>query len=487
MPEFLSKTQDGLAQIAAYQDQYRDSAPKLLGGDHTLEACGVKVDISRQRINEEQLKRLYQIAEDIHLIERHRNMMQGVQVNPTEKRAALHTVLRDPESKLPQAQEVRKNLDEMRKFSYEVRQGLWRGSTGERITDVINVGIGGSFAGPHFVYDACQDMNTSSIKVHWVSNVDGWVLVNLLSQLTANKTLVIVSSKSFGTAETLLNAETILNWFKQQGIDGKDLLKHFVVVSSNGKAGEKIGVPEAKRFPIWDWVGGRFSVWSATGLPLMIALGPTHFDELLRGAHQMDVHSIEAAPEKNLPLNLAMLSIWNSIALNAGTLCFLPYEHRLRHMIQWLQQLQMESLGKSRLVNGELTFFPTGRIVWGGLGNDAQHTFFQCLRQGVARTAIDILWAERPAHSLTVHHDFLLANAKAQANVLVTDDEDSLSVNTVNVIRVRDISPYSLGALMAMYEHKTTMLGNIFGINPFDQPGVELGKRLARELMEEEQ
>ena len=156
-------------------------------------------------------------------------------------------------------------------------------------------------------------------------------------------------------------------------------------------------------------------------------------------------------------------------------------------MIQWLQQLQMESLGKSRLTNGELTFFPTGRIVWGGLGNDAQHTFFQCLRQGVARTAIDILWADRPAHSLTVHHDFLLANAKAQANVLVTEDDDSLAMNTVNVIRVRDISPYSLGALMAMYEHKTTMLGNLFGINPFDQPGVELGKRLARDIMNEEQ
>mgnify|MGYP002754348448 FL=1 len=487
MPEFLSKTQAGLAEISAYSDEYEKNPPKLLGGDHTLEACGVKVDISRQRLNEDELKHLYRIAEDVHLVERHRNMMQGKQVNSSEKRAALHTLLRDPESSLPQAEAVRKNLDEMRKFAYEIRQGLWRGTTGQRITDVINVGIGGSFAGPHFVYDACQDMNTSSIAVHWVSNVDGWVLVNLLSKLSASTTLVIVSSKSFGTAETLLNAETIRNWFIQQGIEGEELCKHFVVVSSNEKAGEKIGVPCARRFPIWDWVGGRFSVWSATGLPLMIALGPTHFDEFLRGAHQMDMHSIESEPEKNLPLTLALLSIWNSIALNAGTLCFLPYEHRLRHMIQWLQQLQMESLGKSRLTNGELTFFPTGRIVWGGLGNDAQHTFFQCLRQGVARTAIDILWADRPAHSLTVHHDFLLANAKAQANVLVTEDDDSLAMNTVNVIRVRDISPYSLGAVMAMYEHKTTMLGNLFGINPFDQPGVELGKRLARDIMNEEQ
>ena len=181
MPEFLSKTQAGLAEISAYSDEYEKNPPKLLGGDHTLEACGVKVDISRQRLNEEELKHLYRIAEDVHLVERHRNMMQGKQVNSSEKRAALHTLLRDPESSLPQAEAVRKNLDEMRKFAYEIRQGLWRGTTGQRITDVINVGIGGAFAGPHFVYDACQDMNPSSISVYWVSNVVGWVLVNLLS------------------------------------------------------------------------------------------------------------------------------------------------------------------------------------------------------------------------------------------------------------------------------------------------------------------
>ncbi len=486
MQNFLSKTQEALAQIAACRELYKNKVPRLMGESPQLESCGIKVDISRQRISHKELSGLYDMAANIGLIQKHREMIEGKEVNPSENRVALHTLLRDPGSDLPQAKLVQETLDKMRKFSYEVRQGMRRGSSGERFTDIINVGIGGSYAGPHLVYDACQDSRSSDINVHWVSNVDGWVLANLLSKLSASNTLVIVSSKSFDTAETLMNAKTILTWFRDQGIEGKDLEKHFVVCSSNPSAGNRIGVPGAIRFSLWDWVGGRFSVWGATGLPVVIALGPTTFDELLRGAHQMDLNSLETDPAKNLPMNLALISIWNSIALDASSFCFLPYEHRLARMIQWLQQLQMESLGKSRLLNGELATFPTGRIVWGGLGNDAQHTFFQCLRQGTARTAIDILWAEKPSHSLTEHHDFLLANAKAQANVLVAEDEDSLSMNAVTVLKVADISPFSLGALMSMYEHKTTMLGNLYGINPFDQPGVELGKKLAREIIENE-
>jgi glucose-6-phosphate isomerase len=243
-----------------------------------------------------------------------------------------------------------------------------------------------------------------------------------------------------------------------------------------------LGVPGDDQFHLWDWVGGRFSVWSAIGLPAMLALGPLRFDEFLTGGHAMDRHALEAPIPANLPATLALLAFWNVAVLQTTSECLLPYDDRLRAMVTWLQQLEMESLGKSRTAAGTPVTLPTVQPVWGGVGTDAQHTFFQALRQGTLRTAVDILLVERPHHPYAEHHRVLLANARAQAEALVADDPASQAVNAVSLLQLEELSPTTLGALMALYEHKTTMLATLLGLNAFDQPGVELGKTLARQL-----
>ena len=259
------------------------------------------------------------------------------------------------------------------------------------------------------------------------------------------------------------------------------LAQHMVVVSAKPGAALTLGVPDANQFHLWDWVGGRFSVWSAIGLPALLALGPARFDEFLAGGHAMDRHALDSPLEANLPATLALLAFWNIAVLQTTSECLLPYDDRLRGMVTWLQQLEMESLGKSRAADGGWVSLPTIQPVWGGVGTDAQHTFFQALRQGTLRTAIDIVLVERPQHDYAEHHRVLLANARAQAEALVLHDPDSQSVNAVSVLELRDLSPATLGALMALYEHKTTMLATLLGLNAFDQPGVELGKTLARQ------
>ncbi|HTN49408.1 MAG TPA: glucose-6-phosphate isomerase, partial [Burkholderiaceae bacterium] len=271
-------------------------------------------------------------------------------------------------------------------------------------------------------------------------------------------------------------------WFAGAGIRGAALARHIVTVSARKDAARAIEVPEAEQFMLWDWIGGRFSVWGSTGLPVMLAIGPRHFGDLLNGAATMDRHA-EAAPlDRNLPATLAALAFWNSAVLQMPSHCLLPYDERLRGMVTWLQQLEMESLGKSRTLAGELTSLPTAQVVWGGVGTDAQHTFFQALRQGTLHTAVDIVLIERPNHDYAEHHRALLANARAQAEALVTADPDSCALNAVSVVQLDELTPSALGGLLALYEHKTTMLATLLGINAFDQPGVELGKKLARDL-----
>jgi glucose-6-phosphate isomerase len=254
------------------------------------------------------------------------------------------------------------------------------------------------------------------------------------------------------------------------------------VVSAKEGAAQLLGVPEDNQFHLWDWVGGRFSVWSAIGLPAMLALGPARFDEFLAGGHAMDRHALDARLEGNLPVTLALLAFWNAAVLQTTSECLLPYDDRLRGMVTWLQQLEMESLGKGRTAAGTPVDLPTIQPVWGGVGTDAQHTFFQALRQGTLRTAVDILLVEQPHHAYAEHHRVLLANARAQAEALVAADPASQAVNAVSLLQLEELSPSTLGALLALYEHKTTMLATLLGLNAFDQPGVELGKTLARRL-----
>ena len=277
----------------------------------------------------------------------------------------------------------------------------------------------------------------------------------------------------------MVNAAAVDQWLLDSGISGRDRNHHMVVVSAKADAAEQMNLPEANRFPIWNWVGGRFSVWSSIGLPLAIALGPEIFRGLLAGAHAMDVHVAGAAPEDNLPLLLALLSYRNAqegVAMH----CFLPYDERLRTIVFWLQQLEMESLGKSVGADGVPVACRTGQGLWGGHGNESQHSFYQWLREGTASSSVDICWCEKPGHRHADLHRVLIANAKAQADALVTRDPADEFCNAVTTISIDELTPGRLGALMSLYEHKTTMLGTLFGINPFDQPGVELGKKLSR-------
>ena len=337
--------------------------------------------------------------------------------------------------------------------------------------------------GPHAVYHALRSINPA-IRLHFLSAVDGVLADRILGTLNPQTTVTVVSSKSFSTRETMLNAELVNCWYQEAGIADKAARgQHIFVVSAKESACEEMNLPEENRFPIWSWVGGRFSVWGAIGLPLVIALGPEVFKAFLKGASDMDRHMLEAKEEANLPLTLALLSYWNSTQLQMGSHCLLPYDERLRLIVAWLQQLEMESLGKSIKADGSVAADRTGLPVWGGFGNEAQHSFYQWLRDGSSRTSIDLVWCEKPGHSHAHHHLVMNANAQAQAQALVTRQTPSEEFfNAVSTIQIQELTPETLGAFMAMYEHKTTMLATLYGLNAFDQPAVEYGKRLCREL-----
>ena len=452
----------------------RDSA----GVDTMVTACGIRLDISRQRLTGEDLKRLVDHCRTRGVEEAHRRMMAGEIVNPSEGRAALHTSLRSFSAGAPKFAEVDRERRRMLDFARQVREGIRLGCRGDRITDVINVGIGGSEMGPRAVYHALRYVQPS-IRLHFMSSADGVLFDRIVSGLNPFKTLVVVSSKSFGTRETMVNAAAVDQWLLDAGITGKDRNHHMVVVSAKRDAAEQMNLPEANLFPIWDWVGGRFSVWSSIGLPCAVALGPEVFRQLLAGAHAMDAHVADAPTEDNLALILALLSYRNAQE-GVATHCFLPYDERLRTMVFWLQQLEMESLGKSTAIDGSRVACRTGQGVWGGHGNESQHSFYQWLREGTASSSVDLCWCEKPGHRHADLHRVLIANAKAQAEALVTRDPTDEFSNAVTTISIDELTPARLGALMALYEHKTTMLGTLFGINPFDQPGVELGKKLSR-------
>ena len=442
-------------------------------------ACGIRLDIGRQRISGPDFERLVAFGEKREILAAHRRMMAGAIVNESEGRAALHTSLRSFSPSAPHYDEVEHERRRIFRFAEDVRSGRWTGCRADRIKDIINVGIGGSEMGPHAVYHALRGPNPD-IRVHFLSSVDGVLLERVLAACQPHSTLAIVSSKSFSTRETQVNAAAVDQWFLDAGIVGADRNRHIVVVSSKDDAAAQMCLPEENLFRIWDWVGGRFSVWGAVGLPVAVALGPEVFREFLQGAAEMDRHSSEAPISENLPALLALISYWNATRLEISSHCMLPYDERLRVLVAWLQQLEMESLGKTVTPEGEPIEGHTGQGVWGANGNEGQHSFYQWLRQGTGRTSVDMLWSEMPGHRYAEHYKVLLANARAQAEALVARDPSSPFFNAVSTIVLDAVNPRRLGALMAMYEHKTTMLGTLFHINPFDQPGVELGKRLSR-------
>ncbi len=485
--------------------------PKL-----TVDAAGLFLDYSKNRLDATTIGLLLDLARERGVEAQRDAMLRGEKINLTEQRAVLHTALRMPRGKalVVDGQDVNADvhavLDHVKEFTDKVRNGQWLGYSGKQITDIVNIGIGGSDLGPKMAVLALRSYAHPRLKMHFVSNVDGHDMDAALAQVNPVTTLFIIASKTFTTAETMLNAGTARTWFLQNGGKPEDLAKHFVAVSTNTEAVAAFGIDTANMFPFWDWVGGRYSVWSAIGLSVALAVGFGYFADFLAGAHAMDEHFREAPLEQNMPVLLAMVGFWNRQFLDASSLSIAPYHQDLNRFPAYLQQLDMESNGKRVTRNGADVDTVTCPVVWGECGTNAQHAYFQLLHQGTDVTPIDFIAALRATHDLPGHHDALLANCFAQSEAFMkgkTADEvradlagQSLSDEQIealvphktfpgnrpsNTILMDQLTPVALGALIALYEHKTFVQGVIWDVNSFDQWGVELGKVLAKNIQSE--
>ena len=476
------------------------------------EAAGLFLDYSKNRLDGRTLELLVQVARERGLEARRDAMFAGEKINNTEGRAVLHTALRAPRGAqlTVNGQDVNADvhavLDRVKTFTDAVRGGEWLGHTGKPITDIVNIGIGGSDLGPKMVVLALRHYAHPRLRMHFVSNVDGHDMDAALAQVDPETTLFIVASKTFTTAETMMNAQTARAWFLQ-GAPEDALAKHFVAVSTNTEAIKTFGIDPANMFPFWDWVGGRYSVWSAIGLPVALAVGFGYFKDFLAGAHELDEHFRTAPLEQNLPALLGLIGFWNRQFLDCASVSIAPYHQDLNRFPAYLQQLDMESNGKRVTRDGEPVDTPTCPAIWGECGTNGQHAYFQLLHQGTDVTPMDFIAALRPAHEMDNHHTALLANCFAQSEAFMkgkTADEvradlqaQGLAAEEIerltphktfpgnrpsNTILMERLTPSTLGALIALYEHKTFVQGVIWDVNSFDQWGVELGKVLAKKI-----
>ena len=488
--------------------------------EFSVAACGLLLDYSKNPVSRQTRRLLVTLAEDASLPAQIAAMFEGKRINVTEKRAVLHTALRnrsdrpvllDGKDVMP---DVRAVLSRLRDFSELVRGGIARGYTGLPFTDVVNIGIGGSDLGPLMVCSALRPYCSPDLRIHFVSNVDGAHLAATLSGLDAETTLFVVSSKTFTTQETLTNARSAREWLltllHSSGATEAAVQQHFAAVSTNLEATSKFGIVPERVFGFWDWVGGRYSLWSAIGLPIALAVGFDRFDELLAGAYEMDEHFRTAPLERNMPAIAALTGLWHISFLGHPTHVVLPYAQDLAHLPAYLQQLDMESNGKRVDRSGTAVEYATGPVIWGAPGTNGQHAFFQHLHQGTQVTPADFIVAANGADRLPEHHDILLANCIAQSEALLRGknaDEIRAELKACgiegneaerlvphrtfpgnrpsNTIVLRQLDPRSLGALIAHYEHKVFVQGAIWSINSFDQWGVELGKQLANSVLED--
>jgi glucose-6-phosphate isomerase len=471
-----------------------------------FEAVGLYFDYSKNRITDETVRLLVNLAEERALRERIDAMFRGEKINVTENRAALHVALRAPrgQSIFVDGEDVVLNvhdvLDRMEDFSNRVREGVWLGHTGKPIRNVVNVGIGGSDLGPVMAYEALRHYSQRSLTFRFVSNVDATDFAEATHDLDAEETLFIISSKTFTTLETMTNAQTARAWFLDKVKDESAIAKHFVAVSTNAKEVSKFGIDTANMFGFWDWVGGRYSMDSAIGLSTMIAIGPENFRAMLRGFHAMDEHFRTAPFEKNLPALMGLLSVWYDNFFNAQTIAALPYDQYLKRFPAYLQQLTMESNGKRVTLNGAVVDYQTGPIYWGEPGTNGQHSFYQLIHQGTKLIPCDFIGFCKSLNAIGPHHDLLMANMFAQAEALAfgkTLEEvkaeqtpDWLVPHRLfegnrpsNTILAESLTPEILGKLVALYEHSAFTQGAIWDVNPFDQWGVELGKALAKKII----
>ncbi len=477
------------------------------GERFTVEAAGVYLDYSKNRITDETVKLLLQLAEESGLRERIDAMFRGEKINVTENRAVLHvalrtprgaTILHDGENVVPQVHSV---LDKMADFANRLRSGAWKGHTGKRIRNVINVGIGGSDLGPVMAYEALRHYSERNMTFRFVSNVDGTDFAEAVRDLDPAETLFIISSKTFTTLETMTNARTARDWLLASlSADESAVARHFVAVSTSAKEVAEFGIDTANMFGFWDWVGGRYSMDSAIGLSTMLAIGPDNFRAMLDGFHEMDEHFRTAPFERNLPVLLGLLGVWYTDFFGAQTVAVLPYEQYLKRFPAYLQQLTMESNGKHVTLDGHRVDYDTGPIYWGEPGTNGQHSFYQLIHQGTRLIPCDFIAFAQSLNPLGRHHDMLLANVFAQAEALAfgkTAEEvkaegtpDWLLPHRLfegnrpsNTILLDRLTPAALGKLVALYEHSVFTQGTIWQIDSFDQWGVELGKVLAQRIV----
>ncbi|MDO8953925.1 MAG: glucose-6-phosphate isomerase [Gammaproteobacteria bacterium] len=471
---------------------------------YTLQACGLELDYSKNRISDETLKLLIQLAETSGLRHKIDAMFAGEKINLTEDRAVLHVALRNQIDVLPA---VAAQLSKMRKLVEAVHSGKWLGFSGKKITDVVNIGIGGSDLGPKMVTHALKPYHTGHVNCHFVSNVDGTDITETLQKLNPETTLFIIASKTFSTQETLMNAQTAKAWVLEKAPNESAIAQHFIAISSKVDKVIAFGINAENCFEMWDWVGGRYSLWSSIGMPIALSIGMNGFVDLLKGAHAMDQHFKTAEFSQNMPIIMALLGIWYNNFFNAHSYAVLPYDDYLHFLPSYLQQADMESNGKSVTLDGKPVTYATGPVIWGGVGTNGQHAFHQLLHQGTPLVPVDFIIPVQTHNPTGEHHAALYANCLAQSQALMqgkTWDEayaelirqglseenaKRLATHKVipgnkpnNMLLTEKFTPETIGALIALYEHKIFVQSVIWNINAFDQWGVELGKQLGEPI-----
>ncbi|MFB2732077.1 glucose-6-phosphate isomerase [Shewanella mangrovisoli] len=513
-------TQSTTWQALAAHSQQIPHMRELFAGDParfsnmSLSTCGLFLDYSKNRATPETLNLLLTLAQETKLDAKIKAMFAGDIINTTEKRAVLHTALRSTAEQTIIAEgqdivpEVQQTLNKMQQFVTSVTSGQWKGFTGKAITDIVSIGIGGSFLGPKIVSQALRPYWMAGLNCHFVANVDGTSISEKLKLLDPETTLFIMSSKSFGTQETLTNTLTAKAWFLAKGGSQSDVAKHFVAVTSNVAKATDFGIDADNIFPMWDWVGGRYSLWSAIGLPIALLIGMDNFRSLLKGAQQMDTHFANAPLAENMPVIMGLFSLWYGNFFNAQSHVVLTYDHYLRGLPAYFQQLDMESNGKSVTLNGTHVDYSTGPVIWGGEGTNGQHAYHQLLHQGTALIPADFIMPLQSHNPIGEHHDQLASNCFGQTQALMQgrtldealaelsksnlNDEEKLLIakhkvmpgnKPSNTLLMDKLTPETLGALIALYEHRTFVQGAIWDINSFDQWGVELGKSLGNDVL----
>jgi glucose-6-phosphate isomerase len=482
----------------------------------SVELPKMLLDYSKNLIDDETMVTLFELAKETHVVDWREKMFSGEKINKTENRAVLHTALRGSNSDdltidgENVSEHVQAQWQKMETFVNKVRQGHWLGYSGKRITDIVNIGVGGSNLGPQMVTEALKHYSDNSVNVHYVSNVDGAQIVEILRPLDPEKVLFIVSSKTFTTTETMMNAGTAMKWLTASSFDENAVGKHFVAVTANKENAMSFGIEAENIFDMWDWVGGRFSLWSAIGLPIALDLGFEQFKALLEGAHEMDEHFVNTELEQNMPVIMALLSVWNTTFLGSQSQAILPYDQTLHMLTAYLQQAEMESNGKSVNWFGEKVDYATVPSIWGELGINGQHAFYQYLHQSNNVVPADFIGSVASVTPVKGHHETLMSNFFAQTQALMTGvNEEQVRADLkakgrtdayidmvaphkvhqgnrpTNTILLKRIDPTTLGSLIALYEHKIFVQGIVLQICSFDQWGVELGKGLAAKIQQE--